>query len=139
MMPNTDTAAICGLFCGTCPCYPEECHGCLSNKLAFGCDTCGNGFRQCAREHDVERCYECTSFPCERLEHFKDQHVVNGIGHHKNVIKDLNIMKDQGVDSWVEEQTKKNLCSSCGKLLYWYDLKCHNCGHPIKRGQGKIK
>lgn len=127
MKPNEQTAAICGLFCGTCPCYPNDCHGCLSDKLTPHCAICGNGFRECAMQHEITRCYECSEFPCDRLENFRHQHYENGIGHHEAVITDLEEMKASGVTQWVEKQTQMHTCTKCGKLIYWYDRDSHIC------------
>ena len=57
-IPDEKCAAICGLFCGTCPSYPDECQGCLSDKLRGDCVECSMGFRACAEEHGVVRCNE---------------------------------------------------------------------------------
>ena len=127
MKPNNETAAICGLFCGTCPFYPEKCHGCLSDKLTAHCVTCPNGFRDCAKKHAVTRCYECSEFPCDRLKQFSKEHYQNGIGHHETVIADLTYMSEHGVESWVEKKTADNTCKSCGKLIHWYDKHSHKC------------
>lgn len=124
---TTDTAAICGLFCGTCPSYPKDCGGCLSSRIAPGCDTCGNGFRDCAKSHEVTRCYECNEFPCARLESFRGQHVVNGIGHHTHVIDDLQSMKESGVEAWVAQQAEAHTCTHCGKLIPWHESACPGC------------
>lgn len=122
--PDFCTAGICGLFCGTCPMYPHECHGCLSDKLASHCRTCANGFRACVKEHGVTRCFECAAFPCARLHDFLDSHWENGISHHVTVIDDLRRMQTVGVDSWVEEQTEKARCPRCGKLVCWNRHEC---------------
>lgn len=127
MKPNEQTAAICGLFCGTCPCYPDDCHGCLSDKLTNHCAVCGNGFRGCAEAHHVTRCYECAQFPCARLAKFSRQHYENGIGHHESVIPDLEEMKAHGVAAWVENQTQAHTCPKCSKLIYWHDRDSHIC------------
>ena len=127
MKPNQQTAAICGLFCGTCPFYPEQCHGCLSEKLTAHCVHCQNGFRKCASEHKVTRCFECEEFPCERLESFRKEHWENGIGHHTMVIEDLQYMKEFGIDTWVEKKTIDNTCPHCGKIIHWMDNNHHQC------------
>lgn len=127
MKPNHETAAICGLFCGTCPFYPERCHGCLSSKLTAHCVHCPNGFRKCASLHTVTRCYECVTFPCDRLEAFTKEHWENGIGHHATVIEDLQCMKEFGVESWVDKKTDENTCPYCGKIIYWMDKNSHHC------------
>lgn len=124
MSVGNETAAICGLFCGTCPSYPDICGGCLSTRVAPGCDDCGSGFRDCANAHGVTRCYECTAFPCTRLEKFSHRHIENGVCHHAHVISDLRRMKEAGVDVWVAQQTAARTCPTCGKLIPWF---VHNC------------
>ena len=126
-VPDEKCAAICGLFCGTCPSYPEDCHGCLSDKLTPACSRCANGFRTCAKEHGISRCYECADFPCARLESFSQKHWEKGIGHHLRVIDDLRAMKELGLAAWVAQQTHDNTCARCGQLIYWMDKKSHQC------------
>lgn len=127
MIPNNKTAAICGLFCGACSSYPEQCHGCLSDKLTAHCVSCPNGFRDCVKAHNVTRCYECDEFPCRILEDFSHRHYENGIGHHENVIPDLCYMRDHSVDAWVTKKIDDCTCKKCGKLIYWMDVNAHQC------------
>lgn len=127
MKLNDETAAICGLFCGTCPSYPTRCGGCLSSMVAPGCDTCGSGFRDCANAHKVTRCYECGEFPCARLEDFSHRHIVNGICHHEHIIADLCRMREIGVEDWVAEQAQAHTCATCGKLIPWFEHSCPGC------------
>lgn len=127
MKPNNQTAAICGLFCGICPSYPQQCHGCLSDKLTKSCTVCPNGFRTCAKEHKVTRCYECVEFPCARISEFSTQHIENGICHHETVIEDLEYMKQNSVEKFVAQKTAENTCKDCGKLIYWMDKNTHKC------------
>lgn len=127
MKTGNETAAICGLFCGTCPSYPNECGGCLSTHVAPGCDTCGNGFRSCAAGHNVARCFECSGFPCNRLEEFSKRHIVNGICHHEHVIDDLKRMGKIGVPVWVAEQERAHTCPGCGFLIPWFERSCTRC------------
>ena len=124
--PDVKCAAICGLFCGTCPSYPDECHGCLSDELRGDCVACSVGFRSCAKEHGVTRCNECAEFPCKRVEEFSKMHIVNGICHHENVIKDLREISEIGAEAWVAKQTKANTCEKCGELMWWHE-KPHVC------------
>ena len=39
-IPDETCASICGLFCGACPSFPDECHGCLSDFVREGCKNC---------------------------------------------------------------------------------------------------
>lgn len=124
MIPDEQTAGICGLFCGVCPIYPAQCHGCHSDTLAAHCQVCPPGFRACAREHGVTWCFECAEFPCARLEGFLDAHWENGISHHAGVIASLERMKAVGVAAWVKEETAKAQCGHCGQLTPWNRPQC---------------
>ena len=42
--PDEQCAAICGLFCGACPAYLEECHGCMSDYVRDVCRECKMDF-----------------------------------------------------------------------------------------------
>ena len=146
---------ICGLYCGTCPNYlasrkndttqlkkisqdrgiPIEdirCDGCLSEKVFPPCLECRHGFRECAAEKQVTWCFECHDFPCERLRNFTNVHIVDGISHHANVIKDLQYMKDNGIEPWVEEQEKAGHCPRCGEALYWFVRSCSHCNTSLR-------
>ncbi len=120
-------AGICGLFCGTCPLFPVECEGCLSGRVAAGCADCRHGFRTCAKEKGVTRCHECSDFPCRRIEDFIPIHVENGIVHHENVIKDLLLMKEIGVQNWVDRQVEEHTCAECGEMICWHEARIHQC------------
>ena len=147
---------ICGLYCGTCPIYlahrkndidqlrklseetgvPIEkiyCDGCLSSNVFSRCADCRHGFRQCAIENKVTWCFQCPHFPCKRLSDFRDAHVVDGISHHAHVIDDLQSMKEQGIEKWVERQSREARCSKCGTVLYWFARECSKCHAQVRR------
>ncbi len=146
---------ICGLYCGTCPNYlayrendvdelqriagannmpvaEVRCDGCLSGKVMPFCRECRHGFRQCARENGVTWCFECSSFPCERLKQFSRIHVVNGIHHHAEVISELEYMKEHGTEAWLKKQADNERCPKCGKRLYWFVHECPECNTHIR-------
>jgi len=146
---------ICGIYCGTCPSYlaPREndvaelerrskelgytieelrCDGCHSDKVMPSCVECRPGFRKCASEHGVTRCFECADFPCQRLEDFKHVHIVDGISHHEHLIEELQYIKDNGTDAWLEKMDGEGRCPQCGKLLYWFVRDCPDCHTHIK-------
>ena len=43
-IPDETCASICGLFCGACPAFPNECHGCFSDYVREGCKGCKSEF-----------------------------------------------------------------------------------------------
>ncbi|MBO7711387.1 MAG: DUF3795 domain-containing protein, partial [Lachnospiraceae bacterium] len=123
----------CGLFCETCPTFVSGiCDGCLSGHVAEACVECKHGFRDCAAEHSVTWCSQCSGFPCERLVKFRDCHVVNGISHHEHILEYVARQREIGVKAWVEEQEKANACPVCGSLMIWCERTCRNCGYTDK-------
>lgn len=62
---NNSLASPCGLYCGECLYYNNECRGCVPSggHPAWGkCHTYA-----CTTNKKVEHCGECTQFPCERF------------------------------------------------------------------------
>jgi hypothetical protein len=153
---TNELIGICGIYCGTCPKYlaPRDndveylkktsqesgiaieeihCNGCLSENVFSTCRDCRHGFRRCAGEQRVTWCFQCSKFPCSRLLSFLPIHVVNGISHHARLIKELEYMKEHGVQQWLKKQDRSSRCPNCGKVLYWYAQECPNCQFTIQR------
>ena len=126
---SEDTAAICGLFCGICPAYPECCDGCLSDRVLPFCAECGAGFGKCAEEHGITRCCECLDFPCGRVTRFNG----DKYEHHHIVLENIARMKEIGVKRWIEEQVRDHTCPACGEIVRWERDTCQNCGHKAAR------
>ena len=126
-IPDEACASICGLFCGACPAFPNECHGCFSDYVREGCKGCADhGFLECATSHNVLRCYECEDFPCKKLEEFSSRPIINGICNHANVISDSMRMKEIGIPQWIEEKIKEHKCPKCGNLINWFEVNTSN-------------
>lgn len=126
-VPDEQCIAICGLFCGACPAYPETCHGCMSDYVREGCRECKNGFRDCVKVHNVHHCYACTEFPCERLDTFSQGPIINGVCNHANVIPDSYRLREVGTAQWIAEQLVRHTCPKCGELISWFDMESHTC------------
>ncbi len=124
-----EVTGICGLFCETCPKFADgKCKGCLSDMVAEACVSCSPGFRECAKEHGIERCSECEDFPCDRLQKFKDCHVVNGISHHEFILEYVRDQREMGVEAWVKKQEELHTCPTCGTMTVWCEKYCRKCG-----------
>ena len=128
-VPDESCASICGLFCGACPAFPDQCHGCFSDFVREGCRNCeSHGFADCAARHQVRRCYECAEFPCQKLREFSTKPVINGICNHAKVIPDSLRMKEIGVPAWIQEKIGEHTCPNCGQLIDWFTRDTHICG-----------
>jgi hypothetical protein len=130
MSENTkrEVAAICGLYCGICPMFPEKCGGCCSDRVISQCKICPAGFRACAKAKGVTRCYECDEFPCDMVEKFN----TDGIPHHSVVMENCRKQQKIGLEAWLEAQERDHRCPSCRKLIKWECRSCQECGHRIK-------
>ena len=137
--------SYCGLYCGSCPFLMASrrdeldviaerlekdkkelfCEGCKGEQVSVFCKKCG--IKQCALDHQVEFCFECDEYPCEKLQNFKnDDHP-----HHSVILKNLDSLKELGLEKWLELQQKLWSCQKCGTPFSWYDEKCQECGSEL--------
>lgn len=121
------SAGVCGLYCGICPAYPADCKGCLSEQVHPLCNPCRHGFRRCAQEHQVTRCFECTEYPCQRLTIFRN----DGMEHHLVAFDNIDRQRQIGLSAWLEEQASEHTCPACGAIVHWERTTCQECGREL--------
>ncbi|OUN75053.1 hypothetical protein B5G12_04625 [Faecalibacterium sp. An58] len=103
--------SLCGLNCGLCPML-----------LGNHCGGCGNGspsckIAKCSLEHgEIEYCYECKQYPCEKYEHIDEY---DSFITHRHQRRDLEKAKSAGIGAYNLEQTEKAQILS--KLLAGYN------------------
>jgi hypothetical protein len=140
--------AYCGLNCGACPVgranesgdtdllakMAEDwgrnagdliCEGCKAEITADFCSRCG--MRLCAREKGLEFCIECSDYPCWVLSAFRN----DDAPHHSMVLRNLEQIRNLGVEGWLEAQAARWSCPVCGKRFGWYDETCEGCGGKL--------
>lgn len=137
--------SYCGLYCGACEVLllgekglleekagewkrkPEDlrCQGCKSDVISVYCRNCD--IKMCAEGRGVEYCFECPDFPCPVLKEFRNDEYA----HHSVVFHNLNLIREQGLESWLKAQEKRWSCPECGEKFSWYDKKCSRCGARI--------
>lgn len=125
----------CGLFCGACPVMLETkagkaenpCHGCKSEQVAGFCASCG--IKACARSRGVEFCFECAELQsCKRLSDFMQQ---TDYPYHQAILKNLDVIRQQGIGKWLEMQDNRWRCGSCNNSHSWWDETCPQCGQAV--------
>lgn len=99
--------AVCGLNCGLCPRYHADgvsrCPGCEGPGFYEKHPTCG--VISCSKRHgDVEFCYECSAYPCERFarEGEKDSFI-----SYRNVVSDFEAARSGGLDAYMASLHRK--------------------------------
>jgi len=128
----------CGLYCGACVSIflQEKAEGNASlekfsweyeEELCPGCAAGENNHCEitaCCIEHNVQICAFCPEFPCSVIRDFSRDEWP----HHKEVLENLQRIKEVGIDQWLSEQKDKWSCPACQARNHWYQNKCYNCG-----------
>ncbi|MDD3126972.1 MAG: DUF3795 domain-containing protein [Candidatus Izemoplasmatales bacterium] len=121
--------APCGINCGVCVSYLRKhkpCAGCLqviNGKLPH--PMCK--IRFCVHGHDILHCFECKTFPCERIKHLDLRYRKNyGI----SLILNSLAVKENGVETFMEREARKWECPSCHERLSIHLPNCWNCQQP---------
>lgn len=145
IIPDKQTAAVCGLLCKACGIYiatkennteqlkriaerlqiPFEhvsCNGCRSNTHSAHCKSCY--FRECSIKKGIEFCSDCIEFPCTQLKDFQTK-----MPHRVELFKSLERIKEVGWEKWYGEIVARHSCIKCNHLNGWYDLACNQCGN----------
>ena len=94
--------SLCGLNCNLCPEFVRgDCGGCFSDSPCYL--TCP--LAPCSVDHEnVEYCFQCEEFPCEKYEGF-DLH--DSLVLHRNQKRDVEKAKRIGIEAYKEEQREK--------------------------------
>ncbi len=129
-----DLIAPCGMNCALC-----ASHLALKNDLkskgikisyCIGCrprnKKCAFIKKQCSKllNGEVAFCFECASFPCDRLNALNDRYKER---YKMSMIENLNFIKEHGMQNFLAEQEKKWKCPNCGELISCHNGICFNC------------
>jgi len=103
-----NTIGCCGIDCGLCPRFHSKsdsaCPGCGGLKFQEKHPSCG--FVTCsAIKKGYEVCSECTEYPCSRFE--SERSGYDSFVTHRKVFGNLDFIKDNGINSFIEEQKKR--------------------------------
>jgi hypothetical protein len=136
--------APCGMNCAICSRYLAYKHDLQVKGIVVipSCIGCRPRGRKCAfqkkctllRNGKLKYCYECASFPCERLEHLDQRYRKL---YRMSMIDNLKSLKDNGISVFLEAQEKKWVCIVCGGTISCHNGICFDCG--LDRLQNKKK
>ena len=97
--------SFCGLNCSKCKMLEsKECQGCRGSIENHHSPDCK--FAPCAKERGHSYCFECSDFPCEKLQEFAS----DGHEHHCLAVENLKRMEKIGLEKWKEEQPRVMFC-----------------------------
>lgn len=124
--------APCGLNCGLCMRFlraKDTCQGCRlgDEGKAKSCLACA--IRTCEKLQASESglCFDCASFPCARLKRMDARYRGR---YRMSVLDNLNAIRAQGIDAFVESERTRWACPECGGLQCVHTAECIYCGHP---------
>jgi hypothetical protein len=98
--------SACGLNCGLCPRHytagKSKCPGCAGEGFSEVHPPCG--VLSCCQRKDLEHCYLCGEFPCEK---YDNADTADSFITHKNQFSDMNKAKQNGIEAYKEELAEK--------------------------------
>lgn len=122
-MIDKSLIAPCGMNCAVCQAYQGKglkCNGCGKVSLRKSCTNCF--ILQCNRKDKY--CFECDIYPCARLRNLDKRYKTE---YGMSMLENLDIIKAQGMDYFLEDQLKKYTCSNCGNLRTVHQTYCIYC------------
>lgn len=127
-----DLIAPCGMNCNLCIGYQREknkCAGC--RNLNFNNNDNSKKSTKCVikdcsvmEESKLEYCFECHKIPCSRLKQLDKRYKTK---YHMSMLENLEYIKEQGLDAFVENEEIRWKCSYCGSILCVHRKECVNC------------
>ncbi len=136
MMPDTlkfskQQIAPCGMNCGSCIAYLREknkCPGCRvvwkdKAKTRVNCiiKNCG-----LLAQTSSKFCFDCEEFPCQRMKSLDKRYRTK---YRTDLIRNLQIIKESGMDYFLIFETERRTCPACGSILSVHLQKCLKCDY----------
>lgn len=126
--------APCGMNCALCRAYQfyqgdlnqhgfhrKYCPGCRPRwqgclHMKDSCTLLGN--------NEVEFCFECPDYPCKRLKSLDQRYKTK---YHMSMIVNLDLMKEAGMEAFLNQQAQDWTCPDCGGLICCHHGLCLSC------------
>ena len=83
----------------------------------------------------IQYCYECRDFPCERLRHFDRRYKTF---FRMSMIENLEYIKQNGIEKFLEKEEEKWRCPECGGVICCHNGICFNCGLDKLKNKKKL-
>jgi hypothetical protein len=145
---DIELIAPCGMNCGICSGYLAKKYDIRSKGVRMTyCAGCRPRDKQCAflkkrcetlLNGQVQYCYECESYPCERLRHIDKRYFLSQF--RMSMIENLEYIKEYGMEKFLEKEEKKWRCPECGGVICCHNGICFNCGlEKLKKKKNKYR
>jgi len=126
-----DLIAPCGMNCRICVGYFG--YTMAGKKRKMRCIGCNPSGKSCAhlKTHcknktidTIEFCFKCSDFPCEQLKKLDSKYRKR---YDMSMIKNLEYIRDNGMDAFLKQQKKRYTCSHCGAVWCVHTNICYDC------------
>mgnify|MGYP002813446298 FL=1 len=123
--------APCGMNCRLCYATMREkgqcpgCRGSNQNK-SNSCITCR--IRNCSKfeKKSAKYCFSCDIFPCLRLKQLDKRYRTK---YGMSMIDNLNYIRKYGIRKFIQKETARWACPSCGTILCVHRPDCPKCDY----------
>lgn len=124
--------APCGMNCRLCYRYilpRNNCRGCNDpdGSKPKSCTNCKIVTCEKRIQNGWLTCADCDTY-CQRL---KDLDKLYRSKYHMSMIENLIILRDHGMDFFLEQQEGKFRCPSCGAIICVHQNDCPSCKKPL--------
>lgn len=119
--------APCGMNCGICIAFLRDkkpCLGCRVNceTKPKHCVSCV--IANCEHMPVAGFCYDCYKYPCARIKNLDKRYRTK---YHTSFFDNLNRIKDNGIELFLESENLKHTCPKCGQHLSVHRDFCISC------------
>ena len=118
--------APCGINCSLCTVFQRKqnrCNGCHSDWTRKP-KHCADCFIKNCNLRTSPYCYSCRQFPCTRLKNLEIRYRKN---YQIGPLQNLEIIRRQGIEYFITQETDRWTCSRCGQLKSVHQLLCPHC------------
>jgi len=130
-MMKKELIAPCGMNCGICKYHYREkntCPGCreLDKKTPTTRFKCRVRDCEILNDRNWKYCSDkCDNYPCKRLKSLDKRYSTK---YHMSMIKNLEFIKEKGIDTFLIKEKKKWACPKCGGIVTCHGGACLKCG-----------
>jgi len=134
MTTTSELIAPCGMNCAICLAYlrtKNHCPGCRGDdtykQASCRSDRCT--IVQCTLRQATESgfCYECPKYPCRRMKDLDKRYRTK---YRMSMLENLAFIRDTGLNAFVNKETERWRCPTCGTTICVHRKACQNCGEP---------
>lgn len=130
-MNNFETTLIapCGMNCGICLAFLRDknrCEGCRGDDghKPWSCVRCVIRNCELLEATPSNFCYDCEKYPCSRLKQLDKRYRTK---YKMSMIENLNNIKKNGLDGFVQNEQKRWVCNKCGGTICVHRGFCLKC------------